>query len=193
MDKEEQDRIANELRLMLSVSQCTKETLIESVVHRQIELERSAIAFRKLREEHARILGAIQFLESMMSERASNPERLANAAEKYFDSPEIASLARAISKAIQRSNGRRSQKRKMDEDRDGKQTAIRAVRTKWLEWQAHSDPKSVYGTQMDFAESAVKTIRKHPNGDPILSVDHIVKNLIRKWKKEDMGQGSAKK
>lgn len=167
-----------------ALSGCTKGDLIESVVRRELELQRQVLAMRNFRDKHLRLLGGIELLQAMMSEKCSNPDRLIEALKNYFNHPELSDLAKAVSAAIKRSYGRRSQKKKIENDADGKQAAISILKDAYRKWQSHPNPKSIYRTYSDFALAEVEKIQKHKNGDPIISVSHIEKNLIGKWKKE---------
>jgi hypothetical protein len=71
--------------------------------------------------------------------------------------------------------------KKIEIDRDGKQAAKKFAKECWIEWQSHPDR---YGKQSQFAIDVLEKIETNAKGEPIVSLDTILKKWIPEWNKE---------
>ncbi|MES2116830.1 MAG: hypothetical protein V4578_16835, partial [Pseudomonadota bacterium] len=80
---------------LTSEPHCTKATLIDSLVRREIALLRMTRKWELSEAERLRLLSTLKMVSNMMEQLGSDPVRLTDAIEKHFDGREVATALRS--------------------------------------------------------------------------------------------------
>lgn len=90
-------------------------------------------------------------------------------------------VAKRLLRGVELSNKYAAQVRvlkKIELDRDGKQAAKKFAKECWDEWQANHGR---YAKQSDFAIDVLDKVETNSEGEPIISLDTILKKWIPEW------------